>query len=117
MSFNFDPVNGLNDKAIFPSVPTSEIAARQQFMTLFNQIRDYLNSENLNAGSLGGKKYTDFLTAEAANQTYSKNGHSHEYSPISHTHLPSSCGFTYGTTDPNNSDGQADGSIYYKVEG
>lgn len=42
-NFVFDPVNGLMDKGVFPSNPQSEEAARQQFMILFNQIKDYIN--------------------------------------------------------------------------
>lgn len=44
MSFVFNPVTGLMDTAVYPSSPVSETAARQQFMDLFNQIKDYLNT-------------------------------------------------------------------------
>lgn len=42
--FNFEPVNGLLDRNIFPTQPQSEEAARGQFMTLFNQLKDYNNN-------------------------------------------------------------------------
>lgn len=44
MAFNFNPTTGLLDLNAFPSEPTTEAEARQQFMTLFNQLKDYINS-------------------------------------------------------------------------
>lgn len=41
--FNFNPVNGLLDTNVFPSDPVSEEAARGQFMTLFNQLKEHIN--------------------------------------------------------------------------
>ena len=50
MPFNFNPIDGLLNIDIFPSSPANETAARQQFMLLFNQIKDKLNiiEEQLN---------------------------------------------------------------------
>lgn len=50
MPFNFNPIDGLLNTDIFPSDPMNDTAARQQFMTLFNQIKEKLNSmeEQLN---------------------------------------------------------------------
>ena len=42
--FNFNPVDGLNDVEKYPQKPSSGSAARQQFMDLFNQIKDYMNT-------------------------------------------------------------------------
>ena len=44
MSFNFNPTEGLLNTDIFPSETISENAARQQFMTLFNQIKTHINT-------------------------------------------------------------------------
>ena len=107
-NFSFDPINGLNDNVFFITSPNSEAAARSQFMVLFNQIRDYLNSSTIDAGTLSGKKASDFLLTETANTTYAKSSHSHS---------ASECGFSWGTGNPNNSDGKPNGSIYYKIEG
>jgi microcystin-dependent protein len=41
--FQFDPIEGLMNETIFTDKPASETAARQQFQTLFNQLRDFLN--------------------------------------------------------------------------
>jgi hypothetical protein len=46
MSFTYDPTTGLLDINTFPSDPASETVARQQFMTLFNQLKDYLNDND-----------------------------------------------------------------------
>jgi len=137
-NFSFDPINGLNDNVFFITSPNSEAAARSQFMVLFNQIRDYLNSSTIDAGTLSGKKASDFLLTETANTTYAKSSHSHSgysttshthdnysktshthtnYAASSHSHSASECGFSWGTGNPNNSDGKPNGSIYYKIEG
>ena len=42
--FAFDPADGLANTTAFPQKPADQTAARGQFMTLFNQLRDYLNS-------------------------------------------------------------------------
>ena len=42
--FIFDPPNGLLDKNVFPSKPQTEDAARGQFMQLFNQVKEHMNS-------------------------------------------------------------------------
>lgn len=44
MSFAYNPATGLLDTNIYPTNPTNETAARQQFMDLFNQARDYINT-------------------------------------------------------------------------
>jgi hypothetical protein len=46
-NFGFNPVTGLSDTNTFPQKPGAT-AARQQFMTLFNQIRDWINGTLLN---------------------------------------------------------------------
>ena len=42
--FRFTPETGLMDKDAFPTEPESEEEARGQFMTLFNQTKDYINA-------------------------------------------------------------------------
>ena len=42
--FEFSPADGLMDKTSFPTNLGSETEARQQFMTLFNQIKDFTNN-------------------------------------------------------------------------
>ena len=44
MAFQFSPSTGLLDTNTYPASPASETAARQQFMDLFNQTRDYINN-------------------------------------------------------------------------
>lgn len=44
MGFNFTPTEGLLNQVSFPSNPASETEARNQFMVLFNQIKDYINN-------------------------------------------------------------------------
>ena len=44
MSLAFVPATGLLDTVEFPTTPATETAARQQFMTLFYQVRDYINT-------------------------------------------------------------------------
>ena len=43
--FEFNPIEGLNDEEKYPQKPASGSAARQQFMDLFNQIKDYINTD------------------------------------------------------------------------
>ena len=43
-NFEFSPKDGLMNKNTFPTNLGSETEARQQFMTLFNQLKDYNNS-------------------------------------------------------------------------
>lgn len=47
-NFNFNPINGLMDKNEFPTNPVSEDAARGQFMTPLNQLKDFINSNVIN---------------------------------------------------------------------
>lgn len=53
--FQFDPVSGMLDIDIFPTDPGSETAARQQFMTLFNQLKDYLNTDLSHTGTIASE--------------------------------------------------------------
>lgn len=71
MSFNFNPTDGLLNVNEFPTNPASETEARNQFMTLFNQVRDYLNN-GIDATKLNGKKASDFSPAS----------HTHDYLPV-----------------------------------
>jgi len=41
---NYTPANGLLDKTAFPTYPEDETAARNQFQTLFNQVKDFVNN-------------------------------------------------------------------------
>lgn len=41
---NYTPVSGLLDKTVFPTYPQDETAARNQFQTLFNQVKDFINN-------------------------------------------------------------------------
>lgn len=95
--FNFTPTDGLLDTAVFPSNPTSEAQARQQFMTLFNQIRDYINTMEVgtgggtasNADTVDGKHASEFsLVGHNHNTAYSAISHNHDtaYSAASHRH-------------------------------
>lgn len=43
-NFDYEPPSGLLDTNRFPSQPSSESSARGQFMTLFYQVRDYINA-------------------------------------------------------------------------
>ena len=43
-NFEFSPADGLLNKNSFPTNLGSETEARQQFMTLFNQIKDFTNN-------------------------------------------------------------------------
>ena len=54
-NFEFSPADGLMDKNTFPTNLGSETEARQQFMTLFNQLKDFINTDivtNLTKGDL-----------------------------------------------------------------
>lgn len=42
--FKFTPEDGLRDASVFPSRPADEAAARGQFQTLYDQLRDYINT-------------------------------------------------------------------------
>ena len=61
--FEFSPADGLMDKTSFPTNLGSETEARQQFMTLFNQIKDFTNNEvneinNIEKTVNGERNYT-----------------------------------------------------------
>lgn len=81
MAFNFQPSDGLLNKSVFPSVPVNETEARNQFMILFNQIKDYLNS-GIDAAKLNGKKASDFSSASHTHTGYAAASHTHNYLPI-----------------------------------
>jgi len=49
MAFAYDPATGLLATSEFPTTPASETEARQQFMTLLDQIKDYLNTYSAEA--------------------------------------------------------------------
>ena len=44
-NFEFSPADGLMNKTSFPTNLGSETEARQQFMTLFNQIKTFINDD------------------------------------------------------------------------
>lgn len=48
MAFAYNPTDGLLNISSFPDKPASSAAARQQFQELFNQVRDYINSQSAN---------------------------------------------------------------------
>lgn len=48
MAFAYNPTDGLLNSTSFPDKPASNAAARQQFQELFNQVRDYINSQSSN---------------------------------------------------------------------
>ena len=48
-NFEFSPADGLMDKTSFPTNLGSETEARQQFMTLFNQLKSFMNDEIVNS--------------------------------------------------------------------
>ena len=57
-NFEFSPADGLMNKNTFPTNLGSETEARQQFMTLFNQLKDFINTDivsNLTKGDLDAK--------------------------------------------------------------
>lgn len=43
--FKYTPEDGLLNTVSFPTDPEDETAARQQPMTLFNQVKNYLNND------------------------------------------------------------------------
>ena len=48
-NFEFSPADGLLNKNSFPTNLGSETEARQQFMTLFNQLKTFMNDEIVNS--------------------------------------------------------------------
>ena len=48
-NFEFSPADGLMDKTSFPTNLGSETEARRQFMTLFNQLKTFMNDEIVNS--------------------------------------------------------------------
>lgn len=51
MAFEFNPVNGLRDKSVYPDTPISEEAAREYFQGLLDQLKAFLNDNNLDGFS------------------------------------------------------------------
>ena len=47
MAFTYNPVTGLLNTTSFPTRPLNETAARQQFMTLLDQLKDFLNKHGV----------------------------------------------------------------------
>ena len=86
-NFSFNPTDGLQNTSIFPSNPATEAAAREQFMTLFNQLKDYVNILNNqsypanggNADTVDNKHASDFATSNHNHDTW--------YAQTNHTHL------------------------------
>ena len=57
-NFEFSPTDGLMNKKTFPTNLGSETESRQQIMTLFNQLKDFINTDivtNLTKGDLDAK--------------------------------------------------------------
>ena len=57
-NFEFSPTYVFMNKNTFPTNLGSETEARQQFMTLFNQLKDFINTDivtNLTKGDLDAK--------------------------------------------------------------
>ena len=48
-NLEFSPADGLMNKTSFPTDLGSETEARQQFMTLFNQLKTFMNDEIVNS--------------------------------------------------------------------
>ena len=94
--FKFSPEDGLLNISEFPNKPSNGTVARNQFMILFNQIRDYINSMESNgikanggnASTVGGKSASDFATnSHNHDSKYAATSHTHsEYAATSHTH-------------------------------
>lgn len=103
--FNFNPENGLLNTQEFPDKPSSGTVARNQFMRLFNQIKDYINgmetngvkAKGGNADTLGGRGAGDYslnghghsnysTTDHNHNGVYANADHGHDYSPSWHNH-------------------------------
>jgi hypothetical protein len=71
MAFQFDPTDGLLNGNVFPTVPESETAARQQFQTLLNQIRDAINAHLAESATrIITKRYS--ATVDVPANTYSR---------------------------------------------
>lgn len=64
MPMAFNPVTGLLNTTSYQTTPANETAARQQFMDLFYQLRDYLNNSVIDAN---GNVITNFPTSKGQN--------------------------------------------------
>lgn len=69
-TFNFSPATGLLDTSAYPTQPTTEAAARQQFMDLFNQIKTFVNADVKNELALKAEKAADFQNSLVNNGYY-----------------------------------------------
>lgn len=95
--FKFNPEDGLLNTSEFPNKPSTGTIARNQFMKLFNQIRDYINNlestgikaNGGNADTVGNKAASSFATSDHNHDTvYSNSSHNHDssYSNVNHNH-------------------------------
>ena len=84
--FNFNPPEGLNNTSVFVDEPTTGAAARQQFMTLFNQLKDYVNVLNNQSYPANGGN-ADTLDGQHSN-AFASSGHLHDdrYTQFNHKH-------------------------------
>ena len=102
MAFAFDPVDGLLNTSSFPDKPASNAAARQQFQELFNQLRDYINSQSSSILVPVGSVFMLFHNPPTIPDGYLKL-EGQEVSKTTYQALWSIYGTTYGTaTDSNN---------------
>lgn len=102
MAFAYNPVDGLLNTSSFPDKPASNAAARQQFQELFNQVRDYINSQSSNILIPVGTTFMLFHNPPNAPDGYLKL-EGQDVSKITYQALWNIYGTTYGTSaDPNN---------------
>jgi hypothetical protein len=57
VQFQYNPPTGLLDTSSYPTRPTDETHARQQFMDLFNQARDYINNNTMKVVDVTGPTF------------------------------------------------------------
>lgn len=101
MAFAFNPVDGLLNSTSFPDKPASNAAARQQFQELFNQVRDYINSQSSNILIPVGTVFMLFHNPTTVPNGYLKL-EGQEVDKTTYQSLWSIYGTTYGaSTDPN----------------
>lgn len=79
MAFNFNPEDGLLNTDEFPDKPASGTVARNQFMRLFNQIKEYINGMETNGVKANGGN-ADTVDGKHANE-FATSGHTHNYLP------------------------------------
>jgi hypothetical protein len=66
----FDPPQGLLDINRFPSQPATEQAARDQFMQIFRQIRDFINVYTMMKDSISGSMDSGYIKIPLGNRTF-----------------------------------------------